>query len=96
MTIGNALTFIQRGIEDHALRARMNAANSIEEIDAILAEEKIPFSPHDFDEAYHHRLTECQEEEDAGQLKEFKMWWDLLAQYIAPTACTGGCGGCSG
>lgn len=84
MTIGNALTFIKRGMAEADLRTRLNAASTPDEIQDILAEEKIPFSAPDFDEAYNHQLTLCQEEEDADQLKEFKMWWDLLFQYIAP------------
>ena len=32
------------------------------------------------DEAFHHQLTQCQETEAAEQLKEFKLWWDLLFQ----------------
>jgi hypothetical protein len=94
MTIGNALTFIKRGQEDGALRARLNAANSPHELEAVLSEEKFVFSSHDFDEAYHHRLTECQEEEEADRLKEFKMWWELLSQFINPSTCGGMCSSC--
>jgi len=94
MSIANALTFIERGQQDGALRGRLNAANSPDELHEILAAEKLAFSAHDFDEAYHHRLTECQEEEAADQLKEFKMWWDLLALAIDPPACGEICSGC--
>jgi hypothetical protein len=94
MTIGNALTFINRGQEDSALRSRLNKANSPDELVEILAAEKLTFSAHDFDEAYHHQLTQCQEEEDANQLKEFKMWWELLSQVLNPAGCDGICGGC--
>ena len=78
MTIGNALTFIKRGLEDSDLRGRLNAATSLPEIDQVLAEENLLFSAHDFDEAFHHQLTLCQAMEAAEQLKEFKLWWDLL------------------
>lgn len=94
MTIGNAMTFIRRGMADPALRARLNGASRPGDIQTILTEEKIPFSAHDFDEAYNHQLTLCQEEEEADQLKEFRMWWDLLYQYIDPAACEGTCSGC--
>jgi hypothetical protein len=78
MTIGNALTFIKRGLEDSDLRGRLNAATSLLEIDQVLAEEDLLFSAPDFDESFHHQLTQCQEMEAAEQLKEFKLWWDLL------------------
>jgi hypothetical protein len=94
MTIGNALTFINRGQEDKALRSRLNAANNPDELNEILTAEKLTFSAHDFDEAYHHQLTQCQEEEEADRLKEFKMWWDLLAQVLNPAGCGGMCSSC--
>ena len=77
MSIGNAKTFIKSAMGDKALRDAINAASSNEELESILKERKIPFSYAEFDEAYHNMLTECQFEEQADQLKEFKMWWDL-------------------
>lgn len=94
MTIGNALAFIERGQGDGTLRDRLNAANSHRERDDVLAEEKLLFSAHDFDEAYNHRLTQCQEAEEAEQLREFKMWWDLLSQLLEPSGCGSQCSGC--
>lgn len=93
MTIGNALSFIERGQTDGALRDRLNDATSCKERDDMLAAEKLTFSAHDFDEAFHHRLTLCQEAEEADQLKEFKMWWDLLTQLLEPAACRNHCSG---
>lgn len=78
MTIGNALSFIQRGLADSALRERLNAATSPQELDTVLFDEKLLFTAHDFEEAFHHRLTLCREMEEAEQIIEFKMWWDLL------------------
>ena len=94
MTIKNALTFIKRGQEDRTLRSRLNAAASADELSEILTSEKLEFSAHDFDEAYHHQLTQCQEEEEAEQLKEFRMWWDLLCQIQNPGSCGGMCSSC--
>lgn len=96
MTIGNALTFIERGLANSGLRERLNAADNLPERDNILAEEKLIFSAHDFDEAFHHRLTQCQQMEEADQIKEFKMWWDLLRQILEPSACSDQCSGCCG
>lgn len=95
MTIGNAILFIKRGLFDGELRDRLNGASTPPEFQKILDGEKLVFTDYDFDEAYHHLLVKCQEEEDADQLKEFKMWWDLSAQILSPDTCGTGCsGGC--
>jgi hypothetical protein len=94
MTIGNALTFIKRGLEDSDLRGRLNAAASLLDIDQVLAEEDLLFSACDFDEAFHHQLTQCHAMEAAEQLKEFKLWWDLLLQTLEPASCETRCSGC--
>ena len=95
MTIGNALTFIKRGLEDSDLRGRLNAATSMPELDQVLAEEDLLFSAGDFDEAFHHRLTQSQAMDAAEQLKEYKLWWDLLFRTLEPAACETPCSGCS-
>jgi hypothetical protein len=94
MTIGNALSFIKRSFNDADLRERLNGAVNKEELSRILAEEYITFSDHDFDNAFNHRLTECQEIDEAEQLKELKLWWDLLGQILEPSFCKAGCSGC--
>ena len=94
MTIGDALAFIKRSLSDSELRKRLNGAESKAELQQILAEELISFDPNEFDEAYNHKLTECQEEEEADQLKELKLWWDLLGQVLEPSACKAGCSSC--
>ena len=94
MTIGNALAFISRSLDDAGLRESLNGAANKNEIDQILAKESLTFSANDFDEAYNHKLTECQEEDEAEQLKELKLWWNLLMQVLDPTGCKAGCSGC--
>jgi hypothetical protein len=94
MTIGNALTFITRGLIDSALRERLNGALNASELQNLLDNEKLLFSANDFDEAFYHRLTQCQEAEEADQIKELKMWWDLLSQSLEPTAGGKQCSGC--
>jgi len=91
MTIGNALAFIKRSLSDTDLRDRLNGASSKEEFDRVLADEFLNFSTHDFDEACNHKLTQCQEADEAEQLKELKLWWDLLGQILEPGACRAGC-----
>jgi hypothetical protein len=95
MTVQNAIDFITRGLGDNQLRARINAAETPEARDEILEGEKLLFSNAEFDEGYHHKLTRCQTPDQADQLKEFKLWWDFLAQTMGPDSCTGACAGCS-
>lgn len=94
MTMRKALGFIERGLHDAELRRRLNKASSVSECEQVLGEENLTFSPRDFDEAVHHRLTQCQEAEEADQIKEFKMWWDLLQATFGAGGCGGGCSGC--
>lgn len=94
MTIGNALAFIKRSLGDADLRTRLNRAESKEALDQIMTDESIKFSAHDFDEAYNHNLTECQEEEMAEQIKELKQWWDLLNHILEPLTSEGTCNSC--
>jgi len=95
MTIGNALDFIEHGLHDTDLRRRLNEASTTAECERVLDEENLRFSPHDFDEAFHHRLTQSQEEEEADQIKEFRMWWDLLLGSVGQGSCRAGCAGCN-
>ena len=78
MTIGNALLFIRQGLEDRELRQKLNRASSMSELDSILIAHGLAFSEHDFEEAFYSRLFKCQDQVVADQLKEFKVWWDLL------------------
>ena len=60
----------------------------------MLADEKFEFSADDFNDAFLHQLTLCREEEDADQLKEFKLWWELLFKTISSEADAPLCSGC--
>ena len=82
MTIGKAKQFIQRGMQDSDLRARVLASSSGAPMKAILVEEDLIFSDHDFDEAFNNLLTQCQSQDQADQLREFRMWW-LMAVALA-------------
>ena len=95
MTVSNALQFIDRGLEDSALRKRLNIASSSSEINDILADEKLLFSGDEFAQAFYQQLTECKETENADRLKEFKMWWDLLLKLSAPVGSESQCSDCS-
>jgi hypothetical protein len=83
MTIGNALGFIKQGLGDKNLRNQLNRASSVSEVYEILDREHFAFSPQDFDQAHYLQLVKCQEIEQAQQIKEFKLWWDLLLLSMA-------------
>jgi hypothetical protein len=80
VTVANAQKFIKRGLGDRKLRSRLNGASDIVELQKILEDEQLGFSPDEFDEAFHHVLTECHSMEAADQTKEFSVWWELLSQ----------------
>ncbi len=96
MTIGNALNFIKRGVHDNELRKRLNHASSASELQKLLDDESLPFLSHEFEEAFTHLLTQCQEEEEAEVLKEFGMWWNYLSQSFESfsSQCGSQCSGC--
>ncbi len=94
MTIGNAMDFIKRGINDSELRERLNTAQSIEGRDKILADERLQFTYHEFEDAYRNLLTLCKEVEAADQLNEFKSWWAFLTYLLEPDTCSSVCNGC--
>ena len=95
MTIGNAMNFIKRVINDSELRERLNTAPSKRERDEILSDERLQFKHHEFEEAYRNLLTLCSEMEAADQLKEFKSWWEFLNYSLEPGIFSGACNGCS-
>jgi len=95
MTIASALNFIEQGLNDRALRGRLNSASIESELKDVLANEKFMFSKADFNDAFLQRLTQCQETEEAEQLKEFKLWWGLLLQSMEPRTCKSACSGCN-
>jgi hypothetical protein len=47
-------------------------------LSAILEKEGLLFSDHDFDEAFHNLLTQCQFQDQADQLMDFGMWWRMI------------------
>ena len=78
MTIGNAKSFIKRGMAEPELRKSLNQTTTRTQLNQILAEQNLKFSLAEFNDAYTNTLINIQFEDDANQLKEFKMWWDLL------------------
>lgn len=77
MSVGQAKKFIQRGLRDSTLREDLNASSNQTALLAVLKREDLVFSAHEFDEAFHNLLVQCQEKEQADQLNEFKTWWNL-------------------
>lgn len=94
MTIGNAIAFIRRGINDSELRERLTTAPSINVRDEALSDEGLQFSQHEFEEAFRNLLVLCQEAEAADQLNEFKIWWEFLTHSFESGARLDACSGC--
>lgn len=89
MTIGRAKTFINRGMFDSDLRARVLKAEDRASLISVLEKEDLLFTDHDFDEAFHNLLTQCQFREQADQLKEFRMWWTMAVSLVQPKTAGG-------
>lgn len=87
MSIGNALTFIKRGMKEKALRDRLNKAATPKELQRILEGEDVTFTPSEFEDAVNSSLVKCTEWEEADELKDFQMWWEMLQQIISPETC---------
>jgi hypothetical protein len=94
MHIGNALEFIKRGFIDGTLRNRLNAADTCDALQEILADEGLSFTQHEFENAFNSLLVKCQRIEAAGQLQEFKMWWEMLQQFNGVAMCQHNCSSC--
>jgi len=75
VTIGKAKEFILRGMQDGDLRSQVLASKDTASLAMILEKKDLKFSDHHFDEAFHNLLTQCQTQEQADQLKEFRVWW---------------------
>jgi hypothetical protein len=82
MSIENAKKFISRAMSDKQVRDQMNAASTSGELTTILENHDMAFTYTEFNEAYTTFLTQCQSEEKANEIKELKMWWDLIQSMI--------------
>jgi hypothetical protein len=45
---------------------------------ALLAEADLSFTDAEFEDGVRAMLVECQTEEAAEEVREFRLWWDLL------------------
>ncbi len=77
MSIANAKQFIRRGMQDIHLRDQLMISSGWTMLIKVLKREGLVFSASEFKEAYSNLLTQCRDETQADQLKEFKMWWHL-------------------
>jgi len=82
MTVQNARRFILRGIADSELRGNLNAASTMAELQQILEDEGLGFSPDQFNGAFLGLLSECQTQESADHVKEFRSWWEFLCSML--------------
>ncbi len=78
MSIGNVRKFAILAMSDDGLRKELNSAEGREGRMAILEARELVFTDAEFGEGYRSLLVECQTETAADQLKEFKLWWEVL------------------
>lgn len=82
MSVENAKIFIKRALNDKELRDGVNSASTSEEVTAFLESKNIGFTFSELNEAHTSLLTQCQSEDDAQELKEFRMWWDMTVSML--------------
>lgn len=78
MPIANVRKFIQLAMSDAELRKEINSAEDREARMALLQAKGLSFTDAEFGEGYRSLLVESQTEQAADQLKELKLWWELL------------------
>ncbi|NTW48820.1 MAG: Nif11 family protein [Chlorobiales bacterium] len=78
MSIANAQRFVRRMMTDADMRKRLNKAQDHNARQTILLEEELPFSEAEFDEGFRNMLVNCQTYENAEELHQIRMWWELL------------------
>jgi len=84
MTISKAKQFIHSVLTDISLRSAINRTSTINEIDMVLQQNDMHFTPGEFEEAFRNLLTQCQSESQANQLQQIKMWWEMIQYHTPP------------
>lgn len=78
MSRQNAIDFIKLARTDKDLRSRFNKAADNAERRAILQEIDLEFNYPEFEDAFNNMLGNCQIEEQADDLRNFKLWYDYI------------------
>ncbi len=81
MSLNNAQKFINEARNNSDLRTKLNTAPDNTTREEILHELNMVFNYAEFEDAYNNMLGNCQFEEQADDLKNFKLWWDFLLHY---------------
>ena len=81
MTINNGKLFLKRVAEDKKLRESLESASSQKQISEILSSMDCDFTPEEIETAFNMMHVQCQTEDQAEQIKQLKLWWDLLMRY---------------
>jgi hypothetical protein len=78
MPQANVQKFIKRIMVDPELRSRLNAAPDRAGREAILAEENLDFTDHEFSEGVRAMHVTLQFQEDYAKLSDIENWWNFL------------------
>ncbi len=97
MSRDSATKFIEQAQIDNGLRKQLNSVKSHEKLKECLEANGYSFTPFEFDDAFNNRLVNCQFQEQADQLNEMKMWWELLHGFLGVQveSTSSACGTCS-
>ena len=79
MSLNRAIKFINQASVDDELRTKLNTAVDNNARKSILKDYDLLFNYPEFEDAYNNMLCNCQTEDQASDLQNFKLWWDYLS-----------------
>ena len=82
MSIESARKFLVLASRNPQWVQSLNSAGSTQELEAMLAEQGLSFTYHEFDEAYSNILTKCQFPAQADELEQVRIWYDMLIEAV--------------
>ncbi len=78
MSLNGAIKFINQTRVDDELRTKLNIAADNNARNAVLKDYELTFNYSEFEDAYNNMLCNCQTDDQASDLQNFKLWWDYL------------------
>ena len=78
MSIGNAMKFIKKVDNDASFRKSLYQVQGWDGLSVFLNSEDLTYSAGEFEEAFNHMHTQCQEAEDADRLYNVRNLVNLI------------------
>ncbi|MDR3233344.1 MAG: hypothetical protein LBT46_06750 [Planctomycetaceae bacterium] len=79
MSLNNALTFIDRVRRDSRFRRECYQADGCEAFHRQINDEGYGFCPHEAWDAFRRMLLKAQDESEASEIIEMKLWYSALS-----------------